>query len=147
MADLPCPALNAGDSLSVCFNTIAVLFVMDIDNLTFDWLLPEKLRTTVEEHGHVELDVRQMKSLARTKPVHVGLICAAILGTVVYGGVNGERATFLSSVAFGLAGAAEAYHRGDNPAEVGQEVTKTALAAGLGGVCYWLLGYGALIRL
>jgi hypothetical protein len=41
---------------------------MDIEKLTFDWLLPEKLRTIVEKHGNVEVDARQMKSLTRTKP-------------------------------------------------------------------------------
>lgn len=67
--------------------------------------------------------------------------------TTSNGGISGKRATSLSSVAFGLVGAAEAYDRGGKPAEVGQEVTKTALGAGLGGVDYWLLAYGALIRL
>ena len=55
---------------------------MDIDNLTFAVLLPEKLRAHVEAHGQVELTIAQATALARTKPVHVVVIGLAVLAGV-----------------------------------------------------------------
>ena len=68
----------AGDALRVCFNTVAILFLMDIDNQTFDFALPEAVRSLVEESGHVELSGAQAAGLARTKPIHIFLISVAI---------------------------------------------------------------------
>ena len=75
----------AGDALSVCFNTVAVLFILDVDNLTFEFLLSEKLRSAVEKRGQIELDDAQAASLARTKLVHSVLIMVEVIGGVALG--------------------------------------------------------------
>ena len=128
----------AGDALRVCFNTVAILFLMDIDNQTFDFALPEAVRSLVEESGHVELSDAQAAGLARTKPIHIFLIVATVLGSVAVGGAYGEAgflaALFFPSLAFFLAGAAEAFGAGRSGVEVCKEIAKTAGAALLGGV-------------
>ena len=135
----------AGDALRVCFNTVAILFLMDIDNQTFDFALPEAVRSLVEESGHVELSDAQAAGLARTKPVHIFLIVAAVLGAVAmgsYGGAGYAAAIIFPFFAFFLAGAAEAFGAGRSGAEVCKEIAKTAAAAALG-----FVGWGVLLVL
>ena len=131
----------AGDALRVCFNTVAILFLMDIDNQTFDFALPEAVRSLVEESGPVELSDAQAAGLARTKPIHICLIVATVLGAVAVGGAYGEdrAAIFFSFIAFFLAGAAEAFGVGRSGAELCKEIAKTAGAALLGGVGSYVL--------
>ena len=137
----------AGDALRVCFNTVAILFLMDIDNQTFDFALPEAVRSLVEESGHVELSDAQAAGLARTKPIHIFLIVAAVLGAVAVGAYGVHAAAFIFSfLAFGLAGATEAFGAGRSGAEVCKEIAKTAGAALLGMVGFFVLLVLALGR-
>ena len=43
--------LKGGDALSVCFNTIALLFLCEVDNVTYAILLSERVRSRVEANG------------------------------------------------------------------------------------------------
>ena len=42
---------KGGDALSVCLNTVAILFLCDIDNIFFDLVLGERVRARVENAG------------------------------------------------------------------------------------------------
>merc|ERR1712093_665666 len=96
---------KGGDALSVCLNTVAILFLCDIDNIAFDLVLGERVRARVEDAGHVELEDAEAAALARTKAVHVVLLVLAVLGGVWSGG----EVFFLPFLAFGLGGVAEAF--------------------------------------
>lgn len=129
----------------MCFNTVAVLFLLECDNITFDAALNERLRSRVETEGLVELSDKQADTLARTKPIHIVLIMAEVLGAVATGGVTGEfkaATIFGTYLAFLLAGAAEAFGEWRSGVEVCKEIGKTAGAAGLG-----LVGFGALVAM
>jgi hypothetical protein len=76
---------STGDALSVCFNTVAILFLAEVDNIIFQVALPEEVRARVEEAGRVVLGDADQLALARTKPVHIALIMAAVLGGVALG--------------------------------------------------------------
>ena len=135
---------RAGDALSVCLNTVAVLFLLEVDNITFDAALREQLRSRVEEEGHVELSDAQADALARTKPVHIVLIMATLLGAVAIGGATGDfksAAIFSTFLAFLLAGVARAFdRRGETEVHVAKKVAQTAAATMLG-----MCGWGALV--
>ena len=128
--------MHAGDALSVCFNTVAVLFLLEVDNITFDAALSERLRSVVEEMGHVELSEAQTTALARTKPVHIVLIVATVLGAVAIGGQHGGQGWLAGFtfpfLAFGLGDAVEVFDGGRSGAEVCKRVTKTVGAMLLG---------------
>ena len=47
---------KGGDALSVCFNTVAMLFLCEIDNLLYAILLPERERARVEVEGRVSVN-------------------------------------------------------------------------------------------
>ena len=128
--------------MSVCFHTVAVLFLLEVDNITFHAALREQLRSRVEEQGHVTLSDAQADALARTKPVHIVLIMAAVLGAVAIWAATGEfraSAIFPSFLAFFLARAAEAFGGGRGGAGAARGVTKTAGAMVLGVVAWIVL--------
>ena len=71
--------LKGGDALSVCFNTIAMLFLCEIDNLLYAFLLPERERARVEVEGRVELGESEVVALMRSKVV-VLYVCMTYVG-------------------------------------------------------------------
>ena len=60
--------------MTVCFNTIAVVFMCEIDNVAFEVGLAERIRARVEDAARVELSESELKALARSKVVHVIVI-------------------------------------------------------------------------
>ena len=128
---------KGGDALSVCLNTVAILFLCDIDNIAFDLALGERVRARVEDAGRVELDDAEASALARTKAVHVALIVLAVLGAVWSG--DPVVAFFLAPLAFLLGGVAEAFVPGAGAAETAKRVGKVLGAWLLGFVGFWFL--------
>eukprot|EP01046_Picozoa_sp_COSAG06_P053457 COSAG06_NODE_9251_length_1946_cov_679.917848_2_plen_152_part_00 len=77
-------APTAGDALSICFNTVAVLFLCEIDNMMFSIGLPERIRERLEVVARVELNEDETAVLAFSKPVHV-IIIVISTATSVWG--------------------------------------------------------------
>ena len=75
-------AVRGADALNISLNTVAILFMCDVDNIFFDLVLGERVRARVEDAGRVELDDHEATALARTKAVHVVLIVLGVLGGV-----------------------------------------------------------------
>lgn len=96
---------RGGDALSVCFNTVAVLFLCEVDNVAFAVGLSERVRTRVETAGHVELDDSEASTLARTKLVHASLIVIGVIAAV--GSKAGINASFLPLIPFWVGEAVE----------------------------------------
>ena len=137
---------KGGDALSVCFNTVAVLFLCEIDNLLYAILLPERERARVEVEGRVELGEAEAAALMRSKAVHVAVLVVAVPCAVVGGG-NGDEALadwiwrigfpaglagVLPILGFWLAGATEAVLGSAGAGEACKEVGKVTGR--------WLLG-------
>ena len=111
---------KGGDALSVCLNTVAILFLCDIDNIFFDLVLGERVRARVEDAGRVELEDAEASALARTKAVHVALIVLSVCSLMLVG----EPGAFLPLLAFLLGGVAEALVLGASAAETAKRVGK-----------------------
>ena len=54
-------AMRGGDSISVCLNTVAVLFLCEVDNLSYSLGLPESWKARIEQAGRIELQVSPLK--------------------------------------------------------------------------------------
>ena len=134
---------KGGDALSVCLNTVAILFLCDIDNIVFALVLGERVRARVEDAGRVELEDAEATALARTKAVHVALLVLAVLGTVWYPGASTEGIILLP-LAFLLGGVAEAFVPGAGAVETCKRVGKVMGAWLLGFVGFVVLGNIAL---
>ncbi len=66
--------LKGGDALSICMNSVAVLFLCEIDNLAFTFGLGEHMRSRVEEAGRVILNDVEAKHMVVMKELHVTLL-------------------------------------------------------------------------
>ena len=73
---------KGGDALSVCLNTVAMLFLCEIDNMIYKVGMAERTRTRVEEYARVELGDEEAAALVRSKQIHVGAVVVAVLAAV-----------------------------------------------------------------
>lgn len=81
--------LKGGDALSVCFNAVALLFLLSVDDLMFAIGMNERARAEVEVKGRVELKGDDVKRLWRTKIVHLSLVMVVVVFSVLVGGSFG----------------------------------------------------------
>ena len=77
---------NGGRVRDICLNTVAVLFLLEVDNLAFLHGLDERTRMEAEEHSGAheqvtELDLRTMDA--------VKVVCVLLIPCAVVGGVCG----------------------------------------------------------
>lgn len=122
-----------GDALSVCFNSVAVLFICEIDNIVYAVGLGERIRTRIEEEAHMELDSQQMSNMARTKAVHATLIVLFIVCEVLV--AEGLDNGVLAVVAFWTGGIAEVLaDPATTPMETAKRMGRVTMAC-LGGFC------------
>eukprot|EP01051_Picozoa_sp_SAG22_P014419 SAG22_NODE_1748_length_3664_cov_10.806171_4_plen_232_part_00 len=81
---------EGSDALNICFNTVALMFMLEIDSTMFHYGLDENTRARVESAGKIELDRAEAQALSYTKALHVVLVVAAVvLGTIVGGVIEG----------------------------------------------------------
>ena len=128
---------KGGDALSICLNTVAILFMCDIDNIAFDLALGERVRARVEDAGRVRLDDGEASALTRTKTVHVVLIVLAVLVSII--GPTELSYKEIPFVAFLLGGLAEVFVVGASAAEKAKHAVEVFVA--------WLLGHGGFLLL
>jgi len=65
---------NGGNSVGICLNTIAILFVLEMDDFMFSHFLPENLRLEVEEKGQVKATQVDNYIIDSTKLIYIVLI-------------------------------------------------------------------------
>ena len=136
-------ALLRGLSLqSVCLNTVAMLFLCDIDNVAFQLGLSEKLRSRVESAGRITLTEDNITAIARSKAVHAALIVICVLGWVLLcgematnGGFGLHLITGIPFLPFAIGGIVDA-------TMLPEASTGAAKLRGVGAaVAQWLLGW------
>ena len=66
---------QGGDALSVCFNAVALLFLLEIDNYTYGFGLTDEMQIRLEVAGRSEMKNLDSKAVARMKVVHVCGAC------------------------------------------------------------------------
>ena len=75
--------MRGGDSLSVCFNTLAILFMVEADNMAYDFGLAEAHRARMEAAGRIELTIENSNRLTQTRMIYVPVIIGYIVFAVV----------------------------------------------------------------
>ena len=77
---------NGGRGRDICLNTVAVLFLLEVDNLAFLHGLGERTRMEAEEHAgaHEKLTELDLQTLDAVK-----LVCVLLIPCAVVGGVCG----------------------------------------------------------
>jgi hypothetical protein len=128
---------EGGDALSVCFNTIAILFLCEVDNAAYAMGLGDRVRARVEHVGRVELGGLEAAALVRTKVAHIGAITMYGLGMVWL--QNRMLGVALAYVPFWIGGVAEALVVTSGGADTAKRVCKVTGAALLGPVVLLML--------
>ena len=126
-----------GDALSVCFNTVAILFLVEIDTVCYAGL-PRRVRERMAEAGRLMLTEDQAASMARSKAVHVCVFVPFMMLVVTWRGVPPGHtlvAILAGSFPFIVGGCFEGCHRA-TPASALRNAAKT-FAAGLIGFVVW----------
>ena len=134
-----------GDALSVCFNTVAILFLVEIDTVCYAGL-PRRVRERMAEAGRLMLTEDQAASMARSKAVHVCVFVPFMMLVVTWRGtppVTLLLPLLAGSIPFIVGGCFEGCHRA-TPASALRNGVKT-LAAGLIGFMVWFgVAFGSL---
>ena len=73
---------RGGSALAICLNTVAVLFLVELDNLAFSHGLREKMRVEAEEFGRISVTDDDSRLIDVIKLVCMLTVPAAILGGV-----------------------------------------------------------------
>ena len=126
-----------GDALSVCFNTVAILFLVEIDTVCYAGL-PRRVRERMAEAGRLMLTEDQAASMARSKAVHVCVFVPFMMLVVTWRGtppVTPILGLFGGSIPFIVGGCFEGCHRA-TPASALCNGAKV-FAAGLIGFVVW----------
>ena len=115
---------------------VAILFLCEIDNITYSVGLSERARSQVEELGRVELGDGEASALVRSKLVHAALVVAAVLTAVGFEHEPDGRFTCVNAFPFFLAfwagGVAAAFAPGVAPVQVCKDVGKAVASCLLG---------------
>lgn len=117
-----------GDALTVCFNTVAILFLTEIDNIAFRIGLSERMRTLVEDAGRVDLNDATAAALVRMKIAHLCLIPLAIAAPMVLG----RQTYLLVNGGFWAGGVLESFAPGATATETFCRIVKVTGACILG---------------
>jgi hypothetical protein len=64
-------SVQGGDAVNVCLNAVAILFIMEVDNFTYQFVLSESLTNFVEEYGATELDQTERNQIDIIKTVYL----------------------------------------------------------------------------
>lgn len=130
---------HGGDALTVCLNTVALLFLCEVDNLFFAIFLDERVRVRMETCGRVKVENEIAAALAFSKPLHVVLVVGAVLGCIISG--NQWLAWPTSYSAFWVGAVAEALGPGGGGGRQVGAATGSALLGLAGYVVLMVVGF------
>lgn len=85
------PALvmwRGSDALSICFNGLAVLFLLEIDDILFAHFMPSSARAEILRTGRPTIGEAEAYLLAVTKPLHTVVVAFVIVSQIVIAGLT-----------------------------------------------------------
>jgi hypothetical protein len=75
--------VQGSSGVSICLNSVGVLFVLEMDNLAYEYGIHEKNREIMEEEGTIHLNERVHESLIRMKNSHLISVPLGIVATLL----------------------------------------------------------------
>lgn len=139
--------IQGGDALSICLNTVAILFMVEIDNVAYSIGLSERIRSNFEQHGRIKLEDADAVALVKSKATHVSLIVISVLVAVRAAKTSYSNdlplsvALIVSPVlAFWLAGVIDSVEPGVGASEMCKRVAIVSLSwvAGVMGIGFFV---------
>ena len=128
---------RGASTLAICLNSVAVLFLAELDNLAFSHGLNEKARMEAEEFGRVSVTGEDSRLIDAVKLVCVLTIPAVLLGGVALRGAEGASLSPLPSMVIVMVQSVWCAPAGNLPAGIFWAVLRA-----LRGCCFF---YGAAL--
>jgi hypothetical protein len=127
--------MQGADALSVCFNTVAVLFLCEIDSVIYAGL-PRRFKARMESVGRHQLSDEEADAMVNSQAVHVCAFVCTLLLTVTTRMGSAPLMLLTPTSAFFIGGAFEGFQNAASPA---QGLCSAAKAFGLSllGLCTW----------
>ena len=128
--------MQGADALSVCFNTVAVLFLCEIDTVIYAGL-PRRFKARMESVGRVVLSDEEADGVVKSQAVHVCAFVCTLLLTVTTRLGSLPLMMLIPTMAFFIGGAFEGFQNAASPA---QGLCSAAKAFGLSllGLITWV---------
>ena len=120
---------------------LQILFLLDVDNVAFNHMLSERVRTRVQKRACVQLGDPDARALAFSNQVHAVLIICTLLYNVYQNPFPIAKFIMFWPL-FWVGGVADCVFGGGTPLEILQRVGSTTVALVAGFLCYfinWLL--------
>ena len=75
-------AVRGADALNISLNTVAILFICELDDILYQLGLPERLKTRIDAEGRVALNDEEASALFSMKAAHVVAVVVSVLALV-----------------------------------------------------------------
>ena len=75
-------AVRGADALNISLNTVAILFICELDDILYQLGLPERLKTRIDAEGRVALNDEEAGALFSMKAAHVVAVVVSVLALV-----------------------------------------------------------------
>jgi len=108
--------MQGADALSVCFNTVAVLFLCEIDTVIYAGL-PRRFKARMESVGRVVLSDEEADGVVKSQAVHVCAFVCMLLLTVTTRCGSIPLGLLIPTMAFFIGGAFEGFQNAASPAQ------------------------------
>ena len=112
----PLVCTQGADALSVCFNTVAVLFICEIDTVVYAGL-PRRFKARMESVGRVVLTDEEADAMVNSQAVHVCAFVCMVLLTVTTRLVSAPLFMLAPTSAFFIGAAFEGFQNATSPAQ------------------------------
>ena len=133
-------AVGGGDALSLCLNSVAVLFLYEVDNIAFANLLDERVRVRVEQLGRIDLSEVNLQAIQLERRALGSSIVVLLMAGLLSSGWAGnsfESILPVTFLGFGIARVVnECLLTGRTSQERATAALKVAGSAALGIVCF-----------
>eukprot|EP01045_Picozoa_sp_COSAG04_P019726 COSAG04_NODE_1944_length_5162_cov_4.060020_3_plen_504_part_00 len=135
---------EGGGAKSVCLNSVAILFMLEVDNMMYSFALPERWRTRMEADGRVRLSKAEADAVARMKMVHavvLAVVSIAFLRLIRAG--YGGSAFLLYPAFFWVASLVDMFESTEASESIAKKIVtaaRGALAALAATVGYLMIG-------
>ena len=80
---------RGADAVSICFNAVAILFLLDLDDAVASHILPSPIQAYMRKSGQPTLGAEEDMLLATIKPLYTLLAAGFIVGGLVHSAVKG----------------------------------------------------------
>ena len=138
--------LHGGTALQICLNSVAVVFLVELDNMAFTYMLNEDLRKEAEEFAHTPVTASDRKVIDAVKWYYCSTIPFFIVGGVSLGTLGAwgflEAFGLFSGVPFGVGSIVQSVYAAKSTGKFNFKAACRSLGYCIGGWFFSMINFG-----